>query len=405
MNVAAGLLEGVATFAGPALAALLLLQTDPWFVVIVAALAAAGGALAVSTIRVEVDPSKAVRRVRSQPLEELIGGLTELRRNTDTAVVVGCFIVQLMVRGVLAVLLVSVSFDLLDLGGSGVGWLSAAMGVGGILGGFYGVSLTGRRRLGQPFALALTMWGLPIALMGVVPDIAVVVLALLTIGVGNALLDVSGLTLIQRLCPDRSLGRVFGVLFTLGIAMGGVGAVLAPVLVSALGLRPVLVVVGAVLPSLALLMLPRLRTIDEHSEPVSSLVTLFSGIPLFAPLPATTIEKIAASCATATVPAGAVILNEGDAGDQFYAIVDGEVEVRRGTSFHCTLGPGDHFGEIALVRDINRTATVIAATDVELATLASNEFLDALASSDAAHGIAWRSTTDRMHDQELATGP
>ena len=148
-----------------------------------------------SGVRVHVDPSKAVRRTRDRPSEALLGGLSELRHNTDAAVVVGCFIAQLMVRGFLTVLLVSVSFDLLDLGNSGVGWLAAALGVGGITGGFYAVALTGRRQLGRPFAFALVLWGAPIALMGLVPSTPVVLAALLTIGVGNAILDVSGFTL------------------------------------------------------------------------------------------------------------------------------------------------------------------------------------------------------------------
>jgi len=403
MNVTAGALEGLATFAGPALAALLLLTTDPWFVVMVAAAVAAAGFVAVSGIRVDVDPSKAVRRRRDRPLEALLGGLIELRNNTDAAVVVGCFIAQLMVRGFLTVLLVSVSFDLLDLGDSGVGWLVAAMGVGGIVGGVYAVSLTGRRKLGRPFAIALVLWGAPIAVIGLVPRTGIVIVALLAIGVGNALLDVSGFTLIQRLGADRSLGRVFGVLFTFGIAMGGVGAFTAPILVSALELRPVLVLVGAVLPILALMLSRRFRRIDEHSEPPPELVSLFSNISLFAPLPPTTIEKISTHCSVADVSAGTVIISEGDHGELFYAIVRGEVEVRRGIVAQCTFGPGDHFGEIALLRDINRTATVVALSDVRLAILGTTEFLDALASSEAAYGIAFRASTEVIEHYRAPT--
>ena len=398
MNVTAGTLEGLATFAGPAFAAVLLLTVDPAFVVLAAAVVAAGGCVAVSGIRVGVDPSRAVRRRRDRPLEALFGGLIELRNRPDAAVVVGCFIAQLMVRGFLTVLLVSVSFELLDLGNSGVGWLAAAMGIGGIAGGFYAVTLTSRRRLGRPLAFALMLWGLPIALIGLVPNVVVVLAALLTIGFGNAILDVSGFTLIQRLAADRSLGRVFGVLFTFGIAMGGVGALTAPLLVSALGLRPVLILVGAVLPCLALILLPRFRTIDLHSESPPELLTLFSNISLFAPLPATTIEKIAGRCSIADLPAGAAIVTEGDRGDHFYAIVRGDVEVRRGTVPQRTLGPGDHFGEIALLHDIERTATVVALTDVRVAMVGTAEFLDALASSEDAYGIAWRMTTAIIDD-------
>jgi len=93
-----------------------------------------------------------------------------------------------------------------------------------------------------------------------------------------------------------------------------------------------------------------------------------------------------------------VIIREGEHGDCFYAIVRGAAEVRRGTVVKRTYGPGDHFGEIALLRDINRTATVIALSDIRLAMLGTAEFLDALASSDAAYGIAWRSTAAMIDD-------
>lgn len=396
MNVTAGTLEGLATFAGPALAAVFLLRAEPSFVLAVTAIIAALGVVAVSRVRVGMDPSKALRRTPDRPLVALIGGLTELRKNSDLAIVVGCCVVQLLVRGFLMVLLVSVSFDLLGLGSSGVGWLAAMLGIGGIVGGLGAVVLTGRRRLGRPFALALCLWGLPIVLIGVHPTTAIVVVALLTIGVGNALLDVSGLTLIQRLGSDRSLGRVFGVLFTVGIAIGGVGALTAPVLVSALGLRVVLVVVGSVLPLLALVLTPRFRSIDDHSEPVPQLLELFCDIPLFAPLPPTSIEKVAARCTTSELPAGSVIIAEGDRGDHFYAILRGQVEVLRAGLVETTLGPGDHFGEIALVRDINRTASVVALTDVKVAALGASEFLDALTSSEDAYGIAWTTTAEML---------
>ena len=147
--------------------------------------------------------------------------------------------------------LVSVSFELLGLDDSGVGWLLAIVGIGGIGGGFWSVTLTRRRRLGRPFAVALSLWGLPIAVIGLVPNTTMVVAALLTIGIANATLDVCGFTMIQRFGTDRNLGRVFGVLFTFGIAIGGIGALAAPVLVSAFGLRPVLLLVGAILPAVS----------------------------------------------------------------------------------------------------------------------------------------------------------
>lgn len=405
MNVTAGTLEGLVTFAGPALAGLLLFVTGPWFVVAVAAVAAVGGLRAVSGIHLDVDPSRAVRRSNDRPLAALMGGINELRGNHDMAIVVGCFITQLLVRGFLTVLLVSISFDLVGMGGSGVGWLAAAMGIGGIAGGLYAVSLTGRRRLGHPFALALVLWGMPIAVIGLVPNKAVALAAMATIGVGNATLDVAGFTLIQRLGADRSLGRVFGVLFSFGIAFGGLGSLVAPSLVSAFGLRPFMIIVGCLLPAVALALLHRFSAIDRRSEPQPELVALFSNIPLLSPLSPTTLEKIVARCSLSEVHAGETIICEGDDADQFYAIVDGEVEVRRGGTRQRFLGPGDHFGEIALLRSTTRTATIVATSDVHLAALGSPEFLDALTSSETAYGIAWRATDQMLanQDQELAT--
>ncbi|MGZ4790836.1 MAG: MFS transporter [Ilumatobacteraceae bacterium] len=396
MNVTAGTLEGVVTFLGPALAAVLLLGLDPWFVLAAASLAALGGLRAVATITVDVDPSKAVRRAHDRPRAALMGGLIELRHNVDMAVIVGCFVAQILIRGVLGVLLVSVSFDLIHLGSSGVGWLAAAMGIGGIVGAVYAVSLTGHRRLARPFVLALILWGLPITLVGLLPHTGVAFAALLTIGIGNAILDVAGFTLIQRLGIDRTLGRVFGVLYTFGIAMGGLGSLAAPALISWLGLRSVLIAVGLVLPVLALALLSRFRSIDDHSEPLPEVLALLTRVPLLSPLPPTTLEKLAARSDTAENVAGDTIVAEGDPGELFYVIADGEVEVSRGGRSVGTLGPGDQFGEIALLRSTSRTATVVATGPTRLITIDGADFVDALSSSEVAFSIGWSITDDLL---------
>jgi MFS family permease len=405
MNVTAGTLEGVVTFLGPALAALLLLGVAPSYVLAVSALAALGGLVAVAGIKVSADPSKALRRIRDRPKDALMGGLVEMRNNIDLGIIVGCFVAQVFVRGVLGVLLVSVSFDLIHSGDSGVGWLAAAMGVGGIVGAMYAVTLTGHRRLGKPFTVALILWGLPIAVVGVAPNTAVAVLALATVGVGNAVLDVAGFTLIQRLGIDRTLGRVFGVLYTFGIAMGGLGSLAAPALISSLGLRTVLIVVGLILPSLALILLPKFRSIDNRSEPLPEVLALLTGIPLLSPLPPTTLEKLAARSAMEEVAAGDTVVTEGDPGDLFYVIAEGEVGVSRGGRNLGTLGPGDQFGEIALIHDTTRTATVIANCATRLVTIDGRDFVDALSSSEAALSIGWSTTNELLSRGEVDRPP
>ena len=404
MNVTAGTMEGLVTFVGPALGAILLLRAQPWFVLAVSSLAALGGLLSVAGLDIAIDPSKAVRRSRERPRDALMGGLLELRANVDMAILVGCFVAQLFVRGMLGVLLVAVSFDLIGLGSSGVGWLAAAMGVGGVLGAMYVVTLTARRRLGKPFALALVLWGLPIAVIGLLPHTVVAVIALLVIGIGNATLDVAGFTLIQRLGVDRALGRVFGVLYTFGIAMGGLGSLAAPALISWLGLRTVLIVVGMILPLLAIVLLPRFRGLDARSEPVPEVLSLLAGISLLSPLPPITLEKLAARSSMVEKLAGGVVIAEGDPGDLFYVIAEGEVDVSHSGRRVGTLGAGEQFGEIALLRDTSRTATVAATCPTRLIAIDGRDFVDAVSSSEIAFSIGCR-VSDELMSRNQGDGP
>lgn len=404
-NVAAGTVEGVVTFLGPVVAATLLTAAGTPSVVAAAAVAAGLGLIAVAGIRVDVDPSRAVRSTPVRPVQALLGGFAVIGADRDLTVIIVCFVAQLFVRGVLMVLLVAVSFDSLGLGRSGVGWLTAAMGVGGVVGGVYALTLTARRRLALPMAASLVLWGAPIAIIGLLPETPVVVICLAVIGIGNATLDVSGLTLVQRLGADRTLGRVFGVLYTVGIAMGGLGSLAAPALVSATDLRLVLVGTGVVLPLLTLALLPRFRSIDARAEAPPELLDVVAKIPVFAPLPATSVEKLATRCVVHHVPAGEVIVAEGDVADAFFAVVDGELQVTVGHIDRRRLGPGDHFGEIALLRGGTRTATVTAVTDARVASIGTQLFLDAVTSSTLASSRAWQATERLLADDATNSGP
>jgi MFS family permease len=241
--------------------------------------------------------------------------------------------------------------------------------------------------------------------IGLVPNKIVALAALLTVGLGNAILDVAGFTLIQRLGIDRTLGRVFGVLYTFGIAMGGLGSLVAPTLISSLGLRPILIVVGLILPALALVLLPKFRSIDERSEPLPEVLALLAGIPLLSPLPPTTLEKLAARSAMVEKSAGDMVVAEGDPGDLFYVIADGEVLVTRAGRSLGALGRGDQFGEIALIRDTSRTATVVASAPTRLVTIAGRDFVDALSSSEAAFSIGWSVTDELLGRGEVDRPP
>lgn len=404
-NVTAGALEGIAAFAGPAIAGVVLLTTSAWVVLAVSAGAAAAGCAAVAGIRPTMDPSKSVGRAPDPPVAALVGGLIAVRKNAELGLLVGCVIAQLFVRGLLTVLLTLLSFDLLGLGSSGVGWLAAAMGIGGIAGAVLALGLTGRRELGLPFALGLVLWGLPIAVIGAAPHIVVAYAALAVIGIGNSLVDVAGMSLLQRLGDDRSLGRVFGILYALGIALAGLGSLLVPPAVAALGLRQTMLVVGAILPVVAFIALPRIRRLDQRSQPPAEALDIMARLPLLAPLPPTTLEKLAYRSTVRQVTAGEVVITEGDAAGDFYAIADGELEVTQGGTVRKRLGRGGHFGEIALLQGTPRTATVRAVTPGRLVVLTRADFLDCVTGSAAAHTVATRGIHDLLAADAAAQRP
>src|SRR5262249_36652673 len=196
----------------------------------------------------------------------LTAGARALAGEPNSRLIIGLFACQTFVRGLLNVLLVVAAFRLLDVGESGVGFLNAALGAGGLVGGLAGLGLVGLRRLARPFAAGLAMWGTPIALIAVWPHAIWTAACLATVGAGNAILDVGGFTLIHRGIDDTVLARVFGVFEILVIAALGIGSVAGSLLVAQLGPRTALVVAGTILPVLAVLTFPRLRVIDESAD-------------------------------------------------------------------------------------------------------------------------------------------
>ena len=195
-------------------------------------------------------------------------GLRAVAQNRDLALILGLAAAQSFTRGALTVLSVVVAIELLGTGEPGVGALMTAVGVGAVLGSLAASLLVGTRRLGAWFAVGVALWGLPLALVGLVPRQGAALLLLAFVGVGNALIDVAGFTLLGRMAPDEVLARVFGVLESLVAVSIGIGAVVASWVVEASGSRAALIGIGLVCPVLALATWWRLRhldrTVSEH---------------------------------------------------------------------------------------------------------------------------------------------
>jgi MFS family permease len=375
-NVASSTVESVGSFAGPALGGLLLAVTSPGVV-----FAATAGAFVWSALNVARIPSTPPPRedAAEEALHrEVLAGFQAIFRVPSLRLVVGLYSAQTLVAGALNVLVVVAALELLDLGRAGPGLLNSAVGIGGLIGAGVALGLVGLRGLGTAFAFGLVLWGLPLILFGAWPETAAALVFLGLLGVGNTLVDVSGLTLLQRTAPEEVLGRVFGVLESLVVGTLGLGAILAPLLISLFGVRWALVATGLLLPALALASWARLRKIDERTVVPERELELFRSLPLFAPLPPATLEHLARSLVRVPAAAGTEVMRQGDVGDRFYLVDKGDMDVSIDGEVVSTLGPGDHFGEIALLRDVPRTATVTARSDASLLALERDEFVSAV---------------------------
>jgi MFS family permease len=365
--------ESLGTLAGPLLAGVLVATVEPGAVFAAGAVLYLLGAWLVLSVRTErVDVAVAGRTGGSQ----LLGGFRVVAQEPQPRLLIALFGAQALVRGALNVLIVVMAFELLHEGGSWVGFLTAALGAGGLLGAFGSLTLAGRR-LALPFGIGLLLWGIPIAALGLWPNKVAALVFLAAIGVGNSLEDVGGLTLLQRIVHDDALGRVLGVLWGLAMIAIGIGSVLAPPLIDGIGSRGAAVVTGIFLAVVVLAASPRLLAIDRVAAvPVEELAAL-DKVPMFHGLSVTAKERLASSLVPLTFGPGSVIVREGEMGDRFYIVVAGELDVAEGGRA-AGRGSSDYFGEIALLRDVPRTATVTARTPVRLFALDRDRFLSAV---------------------------
>jgi hypothetical protein len=300
-------------------------------------------------------------------LAEAGDGLKAIRQSSALALLVGLFSAQTFVSGAQGVLSVVLAKTALGGGAATVGYLNAAEGAGAIVGSVGTLALVGTRRLASVFGLGILGWGVPLIIVGIRPELALALALFLVIGFGNTLADVAGYTLLQRAVPDEILARVTGALESSVYVTVAVGALLAPFVVEAVGIRWALIAVGLVLPVVVGLTWPALRRMDTApSAQLGERLRLVGAEPLFAPLPPPLRETIAHALEERRLAAGETLFRAGDPGDRFYLVAEGELEVAPPGEEAKVLGSGESFGEIALLRDIPRTADITARTAARL---------------------------------------
>jgi hypothetical protein len=362
-NMAWGTGEGLGTFAGPFVAGLLIAAGQLPLTAVVVAAAFVGTVAIASGLRFEhaADAAGGAREARG--LGIAAGLQAVARRPVLRWSMLGVY-GQVLTRGLLNPLTVVASIELLGMGEAGVGLLGAALGLGGLLGAVFAVSLTRADRLVRTECAALAYWGAPIAVIGLIASPVVGLGAMVVTGVANAVYDVAIITIFQRGSTNQERAAVFSVFE--GVAGLGLvtGSLLAPVLLAAFGARGALAIAGSLLPIIAVVVYGRIGASDRVSVVDEEVVRLIRRVDVFAELPLTALERVAAGMTPVTAAAGADLVREGEAGDTFVILSSGEVEVTVGGAPMDRLGPGSGFGEIALLRRSPRTATVTALTDV-----------------------------------------
>jgi MFS family permease len=390
-NAATSTIESTGTLVGPLVAGVLVATASVEATFAVCAAAVAVGAALFA--RVRSDGRIALRASSSgRALDGLAAGFRTVAR-PGTRVVTALMVAQSFVRGCLNVLIVVEAFRVLEGGAGEVGYLTAAVGFGGLAGALWAVTLNDRHLAGR-FEVALIFWGVPIALLASHPEFAVAFALLAVVGAANSVEDVAGFTLLQRTIPDDVLARTLGVVW--GTAMGAValGSLAAPHLVDAFGPRAAFLLVGAILPVLSVVTYRRVSGLDRLAPP-SDAYDLVDGVPMLGPLSIAAKEQLASRLTPVSISAGERIVCKGEQGDLFYILASGTLDVDNGG--HRVMSAPDSFGEIALLRDVPRTATVTAASDARLYSLGRDDFLAAV----TAHRLA-REAGQAVVDARLA---
>jgi MFS family permease len=391
-NVASSTGEGIGTFLGPLLAGVLVASTGSIPASVLVAAAFAGAAAVLTGVHFERDADArggaGVDRSASFRLSEIP---RVLRSYPGATLVVGDFLVQVFIRGLLVTLIVVASIELLDMGDTGVGLLNAMIGLGGLFGALGALGLVGARGLTTVFTLALVGWGVPLVLIGVGPTPLVALAALFVTGISNAVLDVSGFTLIQRGVRNEDRVTMFGIFEgAIGIALL-IGSLVAPALIGLLGTRGALVASGVVLPLLAVFTFRPIARLSQTGVLTSDLLLLLRSNPLFAPLPLTALDRLAENLSPRSFESGDVLMWKGEPGDHYFLIASGNVDVDDDGRTLRSCGRGDGIGEIALLRSVPRTATVVARSHVDGYAIDAHAFLSAIsgpAATAAAESVA-----------------
>jgi MFS family permease len=411
-NVVSGMFESAGSLIGPLGAGILIGLGGPAAVFAAAAAGNVAASIAVFRLaraaRPPSAPDPAARGLlaveaamgqdarRRSATSQLAGGLAAIWADRRLRAVVAIATWATFLIGAMDIFYAVLALDLMGLGGSGVGFVGALGGIGAVAGSAAALLLVGRERLGVAVVSSAILFGGAIAAIAVAPGPVPAALLLLVAGTGSGLTNVGAQTLIQRLAGDDVMSRVFGVLQGLMMGATALGALAVPILIGLVGDRAAFAVAGLSLPVAIALVGRALVNGDRIEAGRASELRLLRGVPMLAPLSGPVLERLAACVVRSDYPAGTAVVNEGDRGDRFYVVVEGSLAVAVHGRDVRRLNRGDGFGEIALIRDVPRTATITAIGPVTLLGIHRAQFLEALTGQPRSRTLATGLVDDRL---------
>lgn len=396
-NIASSAAEGLGTLLGPAIAGAVLAAAGPAEATAATALLMAIAVASIASVHI---PTFTSMPATGALRDGLTAGVRATLRTPAIRWTLLDAWLQSSVRGMLSVLLVVAAFERLGMGESGVGTLNAAFGAGGLVGAVFSLSLMSRGAFASTAAMALAMWGLPIAVIAVVSDPLLAIAMLGVVGLSNAIFDVGLYTLLQRAAPNQARVGVMGLLDSGVSASAALGGLVASALVTSFGIQAALVAAGSILPIAAIISLPFLRRAELRTAGQVDKARALRADPLLGLLSLSIAEELAAVLEPVAFDDGAALIREGEPGDHYLIVTSGQVQVSQAGRALRRLGPGAGVGEISLLRDVPRTATVRAIGPVTAYALERSAFLAAVTGHSAA-----RSTADTIVEERLADPP
>ncbi len=388
-NAASGTVEGLGALLGPLLAGLLIGAAGPAAVYGANALLALAAVVAVLPLATGALPVLEAPATRTEGLlEELGAGLRTVLGDHRLLAVMAILSGAIALLGAFNVLLTVIAIELLGGQESTIGYVAAVAGVGAVVGAGLTSALMGRERLATIYVGAGALFAGSVALIGLDPGSVVVLACVVGAGMGWALVYVEALTLAQRLAGDDVMSRVFGVMESTMMASQAAGALVVPLLIVVFGPTAAITACGLGFGLVVAVAAPTLIRADRLVPSRIRQLQALRRVPMFGPLSAPVLERLATSSATMWVDPAETIVTAGEPGDRFYVILSGEVEVVPLAGGRRTLTAGESFGEIALVQDIPRTATVTASASTELLALDRGAFLDALTGQARSRALA-----------------